>query len=411
MLSSANGFDREDFDAQVAVFQTGDSGDAAYVIETGCVEVLVGPPEAPRRVAVLAEGAMFGEVALLDRQPRTATVRTLMPTRLLRIDRAHIEGLLERSDPVIQYLLRILLQRFRTTSGNAPPAATDRNAMADAPAPAAERDVHSAAVRTLMLAHDLANAIDAEQLALYYQPIVTLPARTVAGFEALVRWRHPTIGMVSPDEFIPVAEKTGVIHRIGQWVLERAMRDWPALRALCTAPRQAAPFVSVNLSAAELCNPGTLEFISERLKAHGMAPQDLHVELTETAVIGNIAAVSQNLQTLRSMQVGVALDDFGTGYAGLGYLQTLPFSSIKVDKSFVQQMHESGRSFQIIKSALELSRTLDLDTVAEGIEDLHTAEVLESMGCSYAQGYYFARPMPMDAIAAWASSYVPRKQP
>jgi EAL domain-containing protein (putative c-di-GMP-specific phosphodiesterase class I) len=406
MLSTANGFDREDFDAQVVVFQTGDSGDAAYVIETGRVEVLVGPPDAQRQVAVLAEGAMFGEVALLDRQPRTATVRTLVPTRLLRIDRAHVQGLLERADPVIQYLLRILLQRFRTTSANAAPTNADHPPAGDAAAPAAERDVHSAAVRTLMLAHDLANAIDAEQLTLYYQPIVTLPGRALAGFEALVRWRHPTIGMVSPDEFIPVAEKTGVIHRIGQWVLERAMRDWPALRALCST-MPTTPFVSVNLSAAELCNPGTLEFISERLQAHGMAPQDLHIELTETAVIGNIAAVSHNLQTLRGMQVGVALDDFGTGYAGLGYLQTLPFSSIKVDKSFVQQMHESGRSFQIIKSALELSRKLDLDTVAEGIEDLHTANVLQDMGCAYAQGYYFARPMPLESLSTWATSYVP----
>jgi EAL domain-containing protein (putative c-di-GMP-specific phosphodiesterase class I) len=409
MNAPANGFVRENLEAQVAVFQTGDSGDAAYVIESGCVEVLAGPPDAQRRVAVLAEGAMFGEVALLDHQPRTATVRTLMPTSLVRIDRTHVEELLGRADPVIQYLLRLLLERFRNSSSSTktgaqePPGATD--AHSDTPRTSPQPDLHAAAVRTLSLAHDLSNAIDAGQLALFYQPIVALPSRTLCGFEALVRWQHPSMGIISPDEFIPLAEKTGLIHRIGQWVLRQSMRDWPTLRPLCQPPGNAAPFVSVNLSAPELCDAASVELIASSLRAHGMAPQELRIELTETTVIGNIAAVTHTLQTLRAMHIGIALDDFGTGYAGLDYLQTLPFSSLKIDKSFVWQMHESARSFQIIKSALELSRMLDLDTVAEGIEDAHTARVLESMGCSYAQGYHFARPMPLPDITRWAANY------
>jgi EAL domain-containing protein (putative c-di-GMP-specific phosphodiesterase class I) len=217
------------------------------------------------------------------------------------------------------------------------------------------------------------------------------------------------MGTISPDEFIPLAEKTGLIHRIGPWVLRQSMRDWPTLRPLCKPPGNAAPFVSVNLSAPELCDAASAELIASGLRAHAMAPQELRIELTETTVIGNIDAVTQTLQTLRAMHIGIALDDFGTGYAGLDYLQTLPFSSLKIDKSFVWQMHESGRSFQIIKSALELSRMLGLDTVAEGIEDAHTAQVLEGMGCSYAQGYHFARPMPLPEITRWAASYRPDK--
>lgn len=404
MTKIANGFKREQFEGQMTVFKNGDSGDAAYVIESGCVEVLAGADQ--RRVAVLAEGAMFGEVALLDRQPRTATVRTLGPTSLVRIDRAHVEELLVRADPVIQYLLRLMLERFRNSS--AEPACAevlplDFKTTALAALPTV--DLHAAAVRTLSLAHDLSDAIDNSQLELFYQPIIWYGDAALVGFEALIRWRHPLLGMVSPDEFIPLAEKTGLIHRIGQWVLNQAATDWPELRTLCISDRVHSPFMSVNLSAPELCGPGIVESIQACLQEHHMQPQELRIELTETIVISNLDTVSTALHRLRAMGVGIALDDFGTGYAGLSYLQTLPFSCIKIDKTFVQQMHTSERSFQIIKSALELSRLLNITTVAEGIEDAATGAALAGMGCTYAQGYHYARPMPAGNITPWAHAF------
>jgi sensor c-di-GMP phosphodiesterase-like protein len=230
MHTSISEFGREVFDPGVTVFSVGDTGDCAYVIESGCVEVLVGQPPTQQRVAVLAQGAMFGEVALLDRQARTATVRALIPTTLVRIDRTHVEALLGRADPVIQYLLRLMLERFRNAQGDGSSrSASAPVALAD-PAPAAT-DLHAAAVRTLSLAHDLSDAIDRGQLDLYYQPIVRLSDGSLAGYEALVRWRHPNLGVVRPDEFIPLAEKTGLVHRIGQWVLKRATAAAPAVRA------------------------------------------------------------------------------------------------------------------------------------------------------------------------------------
>lgn len=397
------GFKRENLDAHLAVFETGDSGEAAYVIESGCVEVLVGSGPAQRRVAVLAEGAMFGEIALLDHQPRTATVRTLVPTRLVRIDRTHVEELLQRADPVVQYLMRLLLERFRNSSGreSGMDATAQTNAPSALPAP---RDLHAAAVRTLSLAHDLSNAIDASQLELYYQPIVTLPAQTLAGFEALVRWHHPSMGMISPAEFIPLAEKTGLIHRIGQWVLHRALADWPVLKtSLGTAADTG--FVSVNLSAPELCSDGIAELVRNGLAAQQMPAGALRIELTETTVISNMQTVSRTLQQLRAMGVGIALDDFGTGYAGLDYLQQLPFSSLKIDMGFVMQMRNSGRSLQIVKSALELSRLLGLQSVAEGVEDADAATMLADMGCEFGQGYFFAKPLPLRDVTRWASEF------
>ena len=202
------------------------------------------------------------------------------------------------------------------------------------------------------------------------------------------------------DEFIPLAEKTGLVHRIGQWVLKRASADWPQLRQRCLPASGNAPFVSVNLSAPELCHPGIVDSIRQCIQTSGMPAQELRIELTETVIISSVEQVSKAIAQLREMGVGIALDDFGTGYAGLDYLQTLPFTSIKIDRAFVAQMHESERSFQIIKSALELSRLLGIATVAEGIEDAKTGALLASMGCDYGQGYHYAKPQALADLLA-----------
>lgn len=395
MTESILGLNREVIPSHTYVFRSGDAGDAAYVIESGCVEVLAGPADAPRRVAVLAQGAMFGEVALLDHHPRSATVRTLVPTTLVRIDRAHVDELLTRSDPVIQYLLRLLLERYRSSSATVADPTALSGTSPDAPA---QTDLHAAAVRTLSLAHDLTDALDSNQLALYYQPLVSLQDGRRVGYEALMRWRHPGLGLVSPDEFIGLAEKTGIIRRIGQWGLRRAAQDWPQLRA--AHPDDAPFFVSVNLSAPEMCSPGIVDQIHDCLLHHGMPMTALRIELTETTVVNNLQAVIDSINRLRAWGAGVALDDFGTGYAGLDYLQNMAFSSIKIDRAFVQHMHTSSRSYYIIQSALELSRRLGIHSVAEGIEDAQTAQALGALGCDIGQGYHFARPLPLADIVA-----------
>lgn len=400
MTEPITGLNREVIPSHTHVFSIGDPGDAAYVIESGCAEVLAGPPEAPRRVAVLAQGAMFGEVGLLDRQPRSATVRTLVPTTLVRIDRAHVDELLTRTDPVIQYLLRLLLERYRSSSSAAivDPSALP-GAASDTPG---QTDLHAAAVRTLSLAHDLTDALNSDQLTLYYQPLVSLQDGRRVGYEALMRWRHPGLGLVSPDEFIGLAEKTGIIRRIGQWGLRRAAQDWPQLRA--AHPAGVPLFVSVNLSAPEMCTPGIVDQIHACLQHYDMPMTALRIELTETTVVNNVDAVIDSINRLRAWGAGVALDDFGTGYAGLDYLQNMAFSSIKIDRAFVQHMHTSNRSFHIIQSALELSRRLGIHSVAEGIEDAKTAQALATLGCDIGQGYYFSRPLPLADIIASATT-------
>jgi EAL domain-containing protein (putative c-di-GMP-specific phosphodiesterase class I) len=401
-------FDREVFESQELVFKWGDPGDSAYVIEEGCVEVLSGQGPAQQRIAMLTEGAMFGEVALLDRQPRTASVRALVPTRLIRIDRSHVEELLLRSDSVIQYLMHLLLTRFRSTHDAAGLqqrlAAAGTNG-ANTPAADGAMDIHKAAVRTLSLAQDLSDAIDRQQLELFYQPLIAFDGLTVVGFEALIRWNHPSLGLISPAEFIPLAEKTGLIHRIGQWVLHRAVADWAELRPFCVANDRHKPFMSINLSAPELGGGDIVAAVQACLAQHSMAPEELRIELTETIIIQNMSDVAASLHSLRALGIGIALDDFGTGYAGLDYLQALPFTCLKIDKTFVQQVGQSERSLHIIKAALELARSIGLSTIAEGIEDAQTGAQLSALGCSHAQGYHYGKPMPKQQMAAWAAKH------
>lgn len=396
---------REHFAEGAIVFADGDPGDSAYVIERGCVEILANINGKYQRVALLGEGSLFGEVALLDHLPRTATARAVVPVILIRIAHAHVDEILRRSDPVMQYLLHILLIRFREARGTEsrlpgyePQAASD-----DVPVGA-----HASALRTLSLARDLAHGVASGQLELHYQPICRLVDNALAGFEALVRWRHPVLGLVSPLEFIGLAEKTGLIHGIGQWVVERALADWKQLRPFCVATADETPFISVNLSAPECVDPGIVAKIGALLRASGISPQDLRIELTESVLVDHIDALSLALHELQKLGVTIAMDDFGTGYSGLDYLRALPFSSIKIDRAFVQGMESSVRSMEIVKAAISLSDGIGLKTVAEGIEDGVTGHHLANMGCTYAQGYHYGRPMPLESIAAWFDEYQKR---
>lgn len=402
------GFTREEHPAGVTLFREGDSGDAAFLIESGCVEIVLERDGPPRRLDMLSGNDLFGELALIDGLPRTATARTVVPSVLLRIDRGYFEDLLERAEPMVHYLLRLLLLRFRNersaqargleaSAGGALPAAHD-------PTQDPAADLHAHALRTLTLSSDLSAAVHTDQLELRYQPILHLATGGLAGCEALVRWQHPRLGLIGPDEFIPLAERSRLIHRIGAWVLQRALDDWPALRARCRPAPGERPFVSVNLSAPELSAPGIAEAILQALAERGIDPAELRIELTETTVIGNLEEVSAVTNRLRAAGVGIALDDFGTGYAGLSYLQDLPFTCLKIDRLFVGHLQDSERSHQIVRASLELARPLGLVTVAEGIEEEAVGTRLAAMGCTYGQGYFYARPLTRADFLAWGGT-------
>ena len=240
------------------------------------------------------------------------------------------------------------------------------------------------------IATDIRTALDRQELELVYQPIFDFKTRRLRQFEALMRWRHPTMGYVTPDRFIPVAEETRLILPMGEWVIGEACRtamNWPEdVR------------IAVNLSPVQFRSLQLPRVIETALARSGLAPQRLELEVTESALLQDGDDVRAMLRELRALGVTVALDDFGTGYASLGYLQKFPFDKIKIDRSFVSQVVERADSLAIVESIIKLGAKLGMVTTAEGIETQDQLDILRSFGCDLAQGYLFDRPQPFATI-------------
>jgi len=259
-----------------------------------------------------------------------------------------------------------------------------------------QQDMLERTSQRLSLEMDLRRAIAHGHLELHYQPRVELATGEPRGVEALVRWRHPVRGLLPPSEFIPLAEESALILELGEWVLGEACRQAADWRARGRGLR-----IAVNVSARQLEAGDLVERIGALARHHGIAPTDLEVELTESAVMANPAQAAGLLARLRRLGVTVAVDDFGTGYSSLAYLRRLPIDILKIDRSFVVDADRDEEDAQIVKTILALGQSLRLTVVAEGIETVRQAELLQSLGCTLAQGYLFSRPLPAREFEAW----------
>ncbi|MET1113108.1 MAG: bifunctional diguanylate cyclase/phosphodiesterase [Allosphingosinicella sp.] len=259
-----------------------------------------------------------------------------------------------------------------------------------------------AARRRFSIETELRHSIERGGLTLVYQPLIDLRSGAVAGFEALARWDHPRRGPISPAEFIPVAEESGLIVPLGQWALETAiatLRRWDSAHG---APLPLS--VSVNLSALQIARDDITSFVDCTLARHGLPGERLILELTESAIVQDPKRATDVLDGLKALGVSVAMDDFGTGYTSLAYLQRLPIDMLKIDRSFVSGMLRDADSVAIVRAILSLASALGMDTTAEGIDSPELARALAEMGCSHGQGFHFARPLdPDSALAYWAS--------
>lgn len=266
-----------------------------------------------------------------------------------------------------------------------------------------DEDIRTSVVGRLQLERELGEAIGRDELRLFYQPIVSVADGALVGVEALIRWQHPQRGLLSPAEFIPLAEESGVIVPVGNWVLEEACRQsvrwqedcphWPALR------------VSVNLSARQVTDE-LPEAVSAALRLTGANPARLGLELTESLLMESAELATDLLGSLRELGVQIAVDDFGTGYSSLSYLQRFPVDVLKLDRSFVSGLGTEQSASQIVAATIDMARALGMSVVAEGVETADQLRWLQDLGCHFAQGYYFARPQPADAIAGLLQAWV-----
>jgi diguanylate cyclase (GGDEF)-like protein/PAS domain S-box-containing protein len=268
-----------------------------------------------------------------------------------------------------------------------------------------DAEMRAGALRRLEVERELRQALDHEELELYYQPIVAMRSGEIVSLEALVRWRHPERGLLDPGDFVEVAEDSGLIEPIGRWVQECACRqalEWHQLR-----PDHRPVDVSVNLSARQVSNRELAASIGAQLASSGLDPGHLRLEVTESALVEESAAAIGSLEALSDLGVGLVLDDFGTGYSSLAYLNRFPFDALKIDRSFVEVLGVEQERTAIVEAIVGMARALSLDVIAEGVENEAQLAELTRLGCDYAQGHLFSRALPAEKVTALLSQGSP----
>ena len=252
--------------------------------------------------------------------------------------------------------------------------------------------MNSSIVNSLHLNSSLREALSGQQFILHYQPVIDISTQQLVGAEALIRWRHPTLGMIPPIEFIAAAEKSGLIVSIGEWVIQESCRQMMAWQAVGLAP-----FVlSVNLSPLQFKRGNIEAVVAEALTTSGLAPACLELEITETALIDDAEKFIATLNGLKSLGVSIAIDDFGTGYSNLSYLQRFAVDKLKIDQSFIHRLNDGPQELAIVAAIIQMAKGLNLSTTAEGVESEVTRQQLATLGCTYGQGFYISRPCPAD---------------
>ncbi len=397
----------EVFAAGETIMREGEPGYCAYMIESGQVEIVVTRNGQPLQLGTRGPGAIIGEMAMIDDKPRTATIRATEDCKLLRVSREEFSRRLDSTDPVVRMIMRVIMTRYRDTIARAenpsglpmPPGLLESHEQADTG--------HAAAINAIKVNLELREALAHQQLRLFYQPIIDLQNMRLAGFEALMRWQHPEKGLVSPAVFIPVAEETGLIVDMSRWALDVACADVKRLKAAVRA--DVAPvdplFVSVNFSVKDFADSGFFHHINSTLTRQQTDPANIHLEITESLLMQAPEMAKDALERCRVRGISVSIDDFGSGYSSLSYLHAFPIDTLKIDQSFIRSMRSSPASLVLVKSIIGLARNLNMKIIAEGIETREEARVVRDLGCHECQGYWFARPMPLDDALAFARDW------
>lgn len=392
------------------LFREGDPGTCAYIVEEGALEVWTGPAHQPKVLARLGPESLIGEMALVARQPRLASVTALEPTLLGMITREHFSERLASSDPLLRHVLDVILRRYRDLlerlDGDALTLSDVQHSDPRAQE-GAERHDHDQAMHRLRVEQELELALERDELRLFYQPIVRLADNAVAGFEALLRWQTPAAGLISPALFIPVIEESSLITRIGHWIFSQSCQDLVALQRQC---RTEVPLtMSVNLSTRQFFDPNLLMELQAALQRQRVPAEQLRLEVTESLLLDNWEMALDLLQRAKALGVRLAMDDFGTGYSSLAYLHRFPVDTLKLDQVFVRNMLDDNQSLCIVRWVAGLARALGMDFIAEGIEQPAEADALREMGVGYGQGYLYGAAMPLAEAVAYLQSGGPAR--
>jgi EAL domain-containing protein (putative c-di-GMP-specific phosphodiesterase class I) len=365
-------------------------GDRAYLIETGRVRIIRRDGAHDHNLGWFGDGELLGELAPMDNAPRFGTAICETETQVLSFTRGYLRDALRRADPLLPKMMSALIQRFREANPESRGASLldvtqDMDVLVNA------MGLHD----SLAFEHDLERALARDdEFFLAAQAIIGRDRITVRGYEMLLRWRHPTRGLIQPAEFIPMAEQRGRIRELGEWVLTHALREAGPL--VMAQDR----FVAINLGADQLLAGDITPVVARICGAARFDPARLRLEITESSLIRDPDVAHKQLMSLSRLGCGLAIDDFGTGYSSLSHLHALPFDTLKIDKSFIRRLDTDEKSRRLVGTIVHMARDLGIEVVAEGVETAAHAEILARMDCGYYQGYHFHRPEPLSDLLA-----------
>jgi len=385
------------FRAGDLIFSEGENGNFAYIVEEGEVEIWTELHGDRRVLNVLKPGSLFGELALVDSKPRSASVSALSDCILSVVTPEQVNQRIDTADPILRLLLLVVMSHFRSESSNFRGI--------DEPSPALDAALNKAklslkeritdAVDLIRLEGEIQEAIAQGQFRLVYQPIVFMDDLRIEGFEALIRWQSPKRGFVPPDRFIGVAEATDLIIPIGQWVIEQGLKDLKTFHEQLNADL----LMSFNIVGRQTDAEDFVPWLLATVAQYDTTPDKVKLEIIERTLFSSDGSAPW-IENCRSQGFALVLDDFGTGYSSLQYLNEYKIDRVKIDKSFVDGLGTNNNSESICSAILQLSHALGMTVVAEGIETQEQLEILQSLGCDYGQGYFFARPLTFDQVIA-----------
>lgn len=365
------------------LFREGDLNECGYIIETGEVILYKNDDDTRRDCERRLAGAIVGELSLLIGRPRAVTVEAVTDCRIYKISAEQILKQFNGLDPVLRTCVEssIRLAARIVAPGDKTTVPLAENPLQDA----------SALIEKLKFESDILKGIQRDEFSMRYQPIVSLADGYVVGCEALMRWEHPSMGDVSPDKFITAAEDMGAIGDLTDFALSEACATLK--RAQKTSPHSENLFMSVNVSGSDIGRSDFVDHLAHLFDIHDLAPRHLKLEVTETALVPSGARSQKTLQQIKDFGCGLSIDDFGTGYSNLAYLKSLPLTALKIDRAFAGDAHANAVSKGIVRMLVGLGSELDVDVIAEGLETSDDVATLRGLGCQYAQGFYFHKPL------------------
>lgn len=388
------------FKAGACIFSQGEDGDLAYIVESGVVKISATEKNASVTLGMLNPGQLFGEMALIDDAPRTATATAVEDTVLTIINREQLIERLNNAEPTLRMLIHVIIERYRTGIKRAHAGNSDTffdTSYGDVSN--ASGDMQSMIVGKLKQENELRRALDNNELLVFYQPLLNVQTGLWAGFEALIRWRHPDKGYISPMELITLAEETTLIIDIGLYVLRLACEDMATLQAERdkVLPGAAPLFVGVNVSSKQIQEDDFIERIAEIVAQAGLPPTSLKLEITES-MMADYQLVVRWVKRCKARGFKVAIDDFGTGYSSMEHLLELDADTLKIDQIFIKRMSQSEKAKKLVIGMVRLAKALGFTTVAEGLESKEDVDALREMSVEYGQGYHIGKPQMISDV-------------